>query len=251
MKRFLVLAVLAALLVAGNAFALEKGKTFVNGFDGGGFPPYASIDKDGKVVGFDIEAVEWIAKKMGFTVKHQPIDWDGIIPALLAKKIDFIASGMSATEERAQKVNFTIPCYTVTQVLVTKKDEKATLAQFLTTGKKIGVQRGTVTAKLVKELAAKPGNKIEVVEYDSTELSMQDLPTGRIDGSGMDSTIAAEMLRKKDAFKLTGTFEAKPENYAYAVRKEDKDLTDALNQGLKLLMADPFWKELKKKYKVE
>ena len=189
----------------------------------------------------------WIAKKMGFKVKHQPMDWDGIIPALLAKKIDIIASGMSATAERAQKVDFSIPYYEVTQVLVVGDKEAAPLADLLKSGKKLGVQRGTVTAKLLEELAAKPGYKFELAPYDSTDLSVEDLKIGRIAGSGMDSTIAKEIM-KTPGFKVAGTFDAAPEKYGYAMRKEDKEFQDKVNKGLKLLMADPHWAELKAKY---
>jgi polar amino acid transport system substrate-binding protein len=231
--------------------AAAEEKVLINGIDGGGFPPYAFVDKSGKTVGFDVEAIEWIGKKMGFKVKHQPVEWSAIIPALEAKKIDMICSGMSATAERAQRVNFSDPYYKVTQVLVTKADSKATLEQMLTTNKKIGVQRGTVTAKYLEELAKKPGMKFKLVQYDSTDLSMQDLPIGRIDGSGMDSTIAKEVLKKDAKMKVAGTFDAAPENYGYAVRKDDAELLKKINEGLKLLMADPYWAELKKKYDVD
>jgi polar amino acid transport system substrate-binding protein len=87
--------------------------------------------------------------------------------------------------------------------------------------------------------------------YDSTDLSMQDLPIGRIDGSGMDNTIAKEVLKKDKLTKVAGTFDAAPENYGYAVRKDDAELLKKLNDGLKLLMADPHWKELKKKYDID
>ena len=237
---------LAVAFTCGAAFAEEK--VYVNGIDFG-FPPFGFVDKDGKPAGFDVESMDWIAEKMGFKVKHQPMDWDGIIPALNAGKIDLIASGMSATEERAKIVNFTIPYYQVTQVLVVKDDNAATLDELLTTGKKIGVQRGTVTAALLETLQKDAKYKFEIVPYDSTDLSLQDLPIGRIDGSGMDSSIAYETMKGKP-FKIAGTFEAAPENYAYAVRKADEDLLKMLNEGLTLLMADPHWKELKTKYDI-
>lgn len=226
-------------------------KTIINGIDGGGFPPYAFVDKEGKTVGFDVEAIEWIGKKMGFKVKHQPVEWSAIIPALEAKKIDVIASGMSATAERAQRVNFSDPYYKVTQVLVVKADNKLTLEQMLTSGKKLGVQRGTVTAKYLEDLSKKPGMKFKLVQYDSTDLAMQDLPVGRIDGSGMDNTIAKDVLKKDKNTKVVGTFDAPAENYGYAVRKDDAELLKKINEGLKLLMADPHWQELKKKYDIE
>lgn len=244
----LVLAGLAAFVLCFGGFALAEEKVYVNGIDFG-FPPFGFVDKDGKPTGFDVESLNWIAKKMGFKVKHQPMDWDGIIPALVAKKIDIIASGMSATAERAKIVDFSIPYYEVTQVLVVGDKETATLPEMLKSGKKIGAQRGTVTAKLLEKLSAEPGYKFELVPYDSTDLSMEDLKIGRIVGSGMDSTIAKELL-KKPGFKIAGTFDAPPEKYGYAMRKEDKEFQEMVNKGLKLLMADPYWQELKAKYKL-
>jgi polar amino acid transport system substrate-binding protein len=242
----LAAAVLVSFRLVCGAAASEK--VLVNGIDFG-FPPFGFVDKDGKPAGFDVEAVDWIAAKMGFKVTHQPTDWDGIIPALNAGKIDFIASGMSATAERAKIVNFTIPYYSVTQVLVVRADEARSLDELLTSGEKIGVQRGTVTAALLEELVKKDGYKFELVQYDSTDLSMQDLPLGRIVGSGMDSTIAYEVMKGTD-YKVGGTFDAAPENYGYAVRKDDAELLNTLNEGLKLLMADPYWEELKAKWDI-
>lgn len=248
LRKFMFLAAVCALATLLFSGAAQAEKVFVNGIDFG-FPPFGYVDKEGKPAGFDVESVNWIAEKMGFKVKHQPMDWDGIIPALTSGKIDFIASGMSATAERAKIVNFTIPYYTVTQVLLVNPDNKLSLDELLKSGKKIGVQRGTVTNKLLDSIKGKDGNNFEIVLYDSTDLSLQDLPIGRIDGSGMDSSIANEMLKVKD-FKIAGTFDAEPENYGYAVRKEDKELLEKLNAGLKLLMKDPHWDELKKKYNV-
>jgi len=221
---------------------------YINGIDFG-FPPFGFVDKTGNPAGFDVECANWIAKEMGFEVKHQPMDWDGIIPALNAGKIDFIASGMSATESRKKIVNFTIPYYEVSLVLVVLKDRKDDFDTFLTTGKKIGVQRGTNNAKHLNELLATGKYKFKIVEYDSTDLSMEDLKIGRIDGSSMDSSIAYE-LSKGGAYKTAGTFDVATEKYGYAVRKTDDALLDRLNQGLKKLMADPQWQMLKEKYDI-
>ncbi len=238
---------LVTVLVCGSALAQEK--VYTNGIDFG-FPPFGFVDKDGKPAGFDVESMNWIAAKMGFKIKHQPMDWDGIIPALTSGKIDLIASGMSATAERAKIVNFTIPYYQVTQVMVVNEGVEINIEDMLKGGKKIGVQRGTVTNKLLETLKAEhPEYNFEIVLYDSTDLSLQDLPIGRIDGSGMDSSIAYEVMKDKP-FKIAGTFQAPPEDYSYAVRKEDKELLETLNKGLELLMADPHWKELKAKYDI-
>ena len=81
--------------------ALAAGKHLINGIDAN-YPPFAYVDETGKPAGFDVDSMNWIAKKMGFTVEHKPMDWDGIIPALLAKKIDMVCSGMSISPERKE-----------------------------------------------------------------------------------------------------------------------------------------------------
>ena len=109
MKRLsLMLAAFAVLCMAVSAQA----KTFINGIDAN-YPPFAYVGEDGKPAGFDVESMDWIAKTMGFEVKHQPMDWDGIIPALMNKKIDMVCSGMSITPERAAVVNFSDPYFTI------------------------------------------------------------------------------------------------------------------------------------------
>lgn len=223
-------------------------KAYINGIDFG-FPPFGYVDKAGNPAGFDVECVNWIAKEMGFKVTHQPMDWDGIIPALNAKKIDLIASGMGATAPRLKIVDFTTSYYQVTQVILVMGDQKLDYAELIQSGKKIGTQRGTTNSNLLKAMLASGKYKFEIKEYDSTDLSLEDLKIGRIAGAGMDSSIAYE-LKKEQPYKIIGTLDAPPENYAYAVRKGDKELLDMLNTGLKKLMADPQWKVLKTKYDI-
>jgi polar amino acid transport system substrate-binding protein len=205
------------------------------------------VDKAGNPGGFDIDSVNWIAKKMGFTVKHQPLDWDGIIPNLVAKKIDFIASGMSITPERQKVVNFSIPYWTIKQVLVAKKDSKLTVDQVLKGKKRLGVQRGTSEAEWLKDTAVKKGWDFELVYYDSAPLAVEDVLNGRIAAAAMDDAPAMDAESKKPV-KILGTFGMHDEEFGYAVRKQDTELLNTLNKGLKMLMADPYWDELVKKY---
>ena len=243
--QIICVAVALTALFLGQANAKD---VYINGIDFG-FPPFGYVDKAGNPSGFDVECVNWIAKEMGFEVKHQPMDWDGIIPALNSKKIDFIASGMGATEPRMKIVNFTMPYYEVGQVLLVMKDQKADFNTLLTTGKKIGSQRGTTSSRRLQELLATGKYKFEIVEYDSTDLSLEDLKIGRIDGSSMDSSIAYE-VSKGGKYKTSGAFDVPTEKYAYAVRKGDDKLLNMLNEGLKKLMKDPQWQVLKDKYDI-
>jgi polar amino acid transport system substrate-binding protein len=240
----LILAVFLVCLSAGISLALEK--SYINGIDAN-FPPFAYVDKTGKPSGFDIDAVNWIAKKMGFEVKHQPMDWDGIIPNLVAKKIDFIASGMSITEERAKVVDFSIPYWEIKQVFVTKKGSSLSVGDIKAKGGALGVQRGTSEAEWLKDEAAKNGWKFELKYYDSAPLAVEDVVNGRIVAAAMDDAPAKDAASKKPV-QIIGTFGMKEEMFGIAVRKEDKELLEALNKGLEALMADPYWDELVEKY---
>jgi polar amino acid transport system substrate-binding protein len=237
---------LAALLVltAGPAMAAEK--VYINGIDAN-FPPFAYVDKSGKPDGFDVKALDWIAKEMKFKVKHQPMDWDGIVPSLKAKKIDVVASGMSITEARRKEVDFTIPYWKIAQVLVAKKDSKLTPGQALAGGNRIGVQRGTTEAKWMGENLLKKGMKFELVQYDSAPLAVEDVVNGRIVAAAMDDAPAFDAMKKKPV-KIIGGFGMPDELFGYAVRKEDAEFLKKLDDGLAKLMKSPYWAELQKKY---
>ena len=244
-NKLVVLCSILTLVFAGNAFGAEK---LVNGIDAN-FPPFAYIDKTGQPSGFDVEAMNWIAKDIGVEVSHQPIEWDGIITSLLTKKIDIIASGMSITKERAQQVAFTIPYWVIKQVMVAKKDSALSIDQILNGKKTVGVQQGTSEAKWLKEQATQKGWNFELRYYNSAPLAVEDVLNGRIDAAAMDDAPAKDAARKKD-IKVVGTFGMDDEQFGYAVRKDDKELLKKVNASLTKLMATSYWNELLEKYEL-
>lgn len=251
MLRFWAIMVVGFMLLGFAALAPAEDKVLINGIDAN-FPPFAFVDKNGNPDGFDVAVVNWIAKEKKFQVKHQPMDWDGIIPSLNAKKIDMIASGMSITEARKKEVNFSIPYWKISQVLVARKDSDLTPEKALSEGKKIGVQRGTTEAKWIEEnLIKKEGKKFELVYYDSAPLAVEDVVNGRIAAAAMDDAPAQDAINKGKAVKVIGGFGMPEEEFGYAVRKEDTELLKTINEGLQEIMASPMWEELQKKYELK
>jgi polar amino acid transport system substrate-binding protein len=244
-KNLFLLCSLLILVFSGQAFGAEK---LINGIDAN-FPPFAYIDKTGQPSGFDVEAMNWVAKDIGVEVSHQPIEWDGIITSLLTKKIDIIASGMSITEERAKQVAFSVPYWVIKQVMVTKKSSALTINDILTGKKTIGVQQGTSEAKWLKEQAAEKGWNFELRYYSSAPLAVEDVLNGRIDAAAMDDAPAKDAASKKDV-QVTGTFGMGDEQFGYAVRKDDKELLAKVNIALGKFMATPEWNELVKKHEL-
>lgn len=245
-KKLFLLCSILTLVFAGNSFGADK---LVNGIDAN-FPPFAFIDKTGQPSGFDVEAMNWIAKEIGVEVSHQPIEWDGIITSLLTKKIDIIASGMSITEERAKQVNFTVPYWVIKQVMVTKKSSALTIENLLKDKKTIGVQQGTSEAKWLKEEAAKQGWNFELRYYSSSPLAIEDVLNGRIDAAAMDDAPAKDAASKKEV-SIVGTFGMHEEEFGYAIRKDDKDLLEKVNKALTKFMTTPAWNELVNKYNLD
>lgn len=234
-------------LILSATFAVAAEKVYINGIDAN-FPPFSFVHKSGAPDGFDVKALDWIAREMKFKLKHQPIDWDVIIPSLTARKIDIIASGMGITDERKKEVSFTVPYWTIKRVLVGKKEATITAEQAIADGNRIGVQRGTIEAKWIDQnLIKKGGRKIELIQYDSAPLAIEDVVNGRIVAAAMDDAPALNAA-KKDPVKILGGFGMADEQFGYAVRKEDTEFLKKVNEGLRRLMKSTHWAELKKRY---
>ncbi len=86
------------------------------------YPPFESKDASGKLVGFDIELGEAVCAKMNVKCEWVESSFDGLIPALNARKFDFINSAMNITQPRQRVINFTVPIYDVPSQLIAHKD---------------------------------------------------------------------------------------------------------------------------------
>ena len=242
------LLVIFAVLMAGCVTTDDN--VLVVGIDGE-YPPYSYIDENGKAVGFDVESIQWIAEQKGFEVEIAPTAWDGIIPALLAGKIDMVYSGMSITPDRLEKVTFSNPYWEVNQGVVGKAGTTATLEQFEAGELTIGVQRGCSADQWMQEEfgekydAMYQDGKIKL--YDSFPQSMVALEQGLVECVIFDDVNIETYIKGNDAFQMIGVIET-GEVYAVAMRNEDTDLHALINEGLEELMASEKWEELKLKY---
>ncbi|PIE61901.1 MAG: amino acid ABC transporter substrate-binding protein [Desulfobacterales bacterium] len=135
-KGLFLLFALAVVLVSVSVFAdsIELAKTSTVesivksgeirvGFEAG-YVPFEMTAKDGRFMGFDVDLAKALAKSMGVKVKFVNTAWDGIVPALVTGKIDLVIGGMTITQERNLKVNFTTPYIVIGQaILLNKKHE--------------------------------------------------------------------------------------------------------------------------------
>jgi len=216
------------------------------------YPPFSMVDKDtGEATGFDVDSIKWIAEDQGFEVEFKTVAWDGIIPALQAGSIDMVYSGMTITEERAEKVNFSIPYWTVNQAIVAKEDSTATVEE-LEAGKLIIATQSGCTAyiwadKNLVETGLMPADNLKA--HSDIIKAVDDVIAGRADVAMYDSTVINDVIEDKAVTKI-GYIETN-EQFGIAVRKDDVELLEKLNAGLENLLASEYWDTLNKKYQMK
>jgi arginine/ornithine transport system substrate-binding protein len=117
----------------------------------GNYPPFSKMSPDGKLSGFDIDIARAVCAQMGVDCTLVQQEWDGMMPALNAKKFDMIVASMTITEERKKAADFSDPYYDVPSRWVAKAGafKEATPAAFK--GRKIVVLRNSPRAKYVAE----------------------------------------------------------------------------------------------------
>jgi lysine-arginine-ornithine-binding protein len=217
----------------------------------GAYPPFSWKEPNGTLKGFDIEMANEVCKRLGKKCKLVEQEWDGMIPALLARKFDTIIASMSITAERKKKVDFTVKYYNTPAMVVAKADASFDATPAGLKGKRIGVQRAT-THQCFAEKFFKDS---EVVLYASQEEVFQDLASGRLDAQLSDSLQALEGFLNKPAGKGFA-FLGKEQNdlacfgegAGFAVRKKDTALRDALSGAIEAIRADGTYKKLNDKY---
>jgi len=141
------------------------------------FVPWAMRDKDGNLIGFEIDVATKVAEDMGVKVEFVPTAWSGIIPALIAKKFDVIIGGMSITAKRNLTVNFTIPYAHSGQQMAASKTlagSFTTRDQFNASSVTIACRRGATPCNAAQKLFP----KAEVRRFDDDAQAFQEVVNG-------------------------------------------------------------------------
>ena len=247
MKKSLLLWV--ALMASTSALAAEN-KEIRFGVDPT-FAPFEWKDPQGKLAGFDIDLGNAICAQL--QAKCVESNFDGIIPALKARKFDAILSGMYMTEKRKEQIGFSDKLYNGPVFLVARKNTLAGNTVEQLKGKTIGVEQGSAQETYVNQHWRTAG--INIVAYQGADRVVQDLESGRIDGavlSGMmaDYSFLQQPQGKDFAFvgghlkddKLFGA------GAAIGLRKEDDALRQEINGAIARILADGTYKKLAGKY---
>lgn len=252
MRRLLtvILTVATVALSAGTVQAKEW-KSVRIGVEGA-YPPFSYVDPDGRLAGFDIEIAQALCDQMRVKCSLVQQDWDGIIPALLARKYDAIVASMSITEERKKKVAFTNKYYNTPAKFARKKGSGIEISRAGLKGKTVGVQRATIHDNFI---TGEFGNEVEIKRYATQDEAYLDAVAGRLD------LLLADSVAMKDGFLNTdkgGNWEFVGPDYSdpkyfgdgvgVAIRKQDQDLVAKFNKAIKDIRANGTYDRIAKKY---
>ena len=240
----------------------------------GAYPPWNNINSAGDLEGAEIDFGNEACKRMGVTCEWVTQDWDGIIPALLQGKYDIIIAGMSITEERKEKVNFTTGYMTDGARFAVLKNsglsdlniagmakvnlnnaggkEQAAIGQLIAAmdGKTVCVQSSTIHQNFLEKHMS---GAVDVKLYQAVDDHNLDLAAGRCDAVLADVGSIIDFMESDGGVDVafTGpTFSGGVfgDGVGGAVRKEDGDILEMWNSVISEMSKDGTTAEITKKW---
>lgn len=207
------------------------------------FVPWAMRNKQGELVGFEIDVANRLAEDSGWKVEFVPTAWDGIIPALLAQKFDVIIGGLSITEERSKSVLFT-SAYSHSGVQVAASKELAAgfseFSDFNSRRIKIAARRGAHTVQVARDTFP----KARILQFDDDAQAFQEVLNGNAHAV-IASSPKPEHEAVKHSDKLFIPFDERlaKGNEAFAVRLGEEDKKAFFDKWIQARTEDGWLKE--------
>ena len=242
----LLLVAMSAMLVVGcgskkSGMPVEEGKRIMG--TNAAFPPYEYYEGD-TIVGIDAEIAQAIADELGLELVIEDMEFDGIIGAVTAGKVDMGLAGMTVTEDRLENVNFSDTYAHASQVVIVTNDSEIATVDDLA-NKTVGVQLGTTG-----DIYAEDIEGVTLERYNKGFEAVQSLLTGKIDAVIIDEQPAKAFVSQNEGIKI---LEEKftDEDYAAAIAKDNTELVEAVNKALASLKSSGKLDEIVAKYITE
>ena len=236
----LVMSVFAATVFAASTFDKVKAKGVINVGNSPDYPPFESLGDNGERVGFDIDLMNALAKKIGVKINWVTMDFAAIVTAAQSGQVDIGISGLSYTEERAKSVLFSDAYFASGQALVVRSDSSIKSTTDLA-GKKVAAQLGSTGAEAADKI-----ENVEVVKPDTYNVAFMMLNNKAVEAVVADLSVADEFV-KRGTFKRAGE-PLSYEEFGIVTRKGNDTLISALNKALAELKADGTYDAIVKKW---
>jgi polar amino acid transport system substrate-binding protein len=211
------------------------------------YAPFQSNDDQGKTIGFDVDMIDLVAKKLGVEQAIVDTPFEGIKSGqdLSTGKCDIAAAGMTITDERKKAILFSLPYFDATQALLVKKDSTvATLADLK--GKKLGAQAATTGLDYAKSKA--DANGYTIVEFQDLATQTQALTTNQVDAAINDLPVWTEAIKEdKGATKVATQFDT-GEQYGFGMKLGNDALKQVVDEAITTAKSDGTYASLYTKW---
>lgn len=210
------------------------------------FPPFETVDEVTKeLTGFDIELMDAVAEKAGFTVEWVNTPFDSVIAGVSECQYDMAIAAITITEERMAAMLFSDPYVDAGQIVVVAKGETAITGKEDLVGKVVAAQLGTTG-----EIEAQAIENVKYKPYDSYDLAMLDLINGQVDAVIADKPTADAFIGQYVEDLMTVGEAFTEEKYGVALCKDQAELQASVNQALAALVDEGFVDQLIQKWLV-
>jgi histidine transport system substrate-binding protein len=215
------------------------------------YPPFESVAADGTLQGFDIELGNAVCKKLAVKCTWVTNDFDGMIPALRARKFDLIMSSMAVTPARQKQIDFSDKLFLSPTAVVTRKGAAFGDTVESLKGKHIGVLQGSLQESYARTTLVPAGALVKA--YQAQDQNYADLVNGRLDAVVTDK-LEAQLnflaTPQGAGFKSGAALQdpTLPSVIAMGLRKDDEALKALINQGIAALHADGTYQQIQQKY---
>ena len=216
-------------------------KTLIVGTDATA-PPMEYMNKEGAIIGYDIDLGYLIANELGYKVTFKNIPWSQIFQDLKDKKIDMIISSATITEERKKEFIFSDAYINAGQVIVSRKDKPIRTVDELD-GKKIAVQKNTTNEKEALKLT----KKNLVLSFDEFINAAKSVSTGQADALISDLTLAKGFIDQYENLKITSD-PFTNEYYGIIIHQDNTELREQVNKVLATLKIKGVLTNLKQRW---
>jgi glutamine transport system substrate-binding protein len=207
------------------------------------YAPMESMDKDGNIVGIDIDIVNAIADAVGIEVEFKNYGWDPLFPAVSEGLVDFAVSSITITPDREVGYDFTDPYFIANQLILVPDDSDVTSFEDLK-DKRVSVQLGTTGDFVTRELLGKTSSK--VVAMEEMPIAILEMINGNADAAVGDNAVIIEYQKNNPKVKLKIVEDAsfEKEYYGIMVKKGNKEMVELLNEGIKIIKENGKLKEI-------
>lgn len=192
-------------------------------------PPFGYVDEQSReIVGYDIDFVKAIAKKLGVKLELKPVTSASRMPQLTEGNIDIIAATMTKNPERAKQIGFSHTYFATGQKFIAKKGQLKSVTDLA--GKKVGTAKGSTSEQNVK--AASPTST--VIAFDDYPQAFLALQQGKVAAVTTDEAILAGILAKapnKSKFEIPNV-QISEEPYGLGMRKDDAKFIEFVNKTI-------------------